>query len=125
MSTNSADTFGKRFSFQEGSSARGIDFPDLNVDMKVASLRQPQSSCLYKSARQKIFGLGYSVLVFVYEKIDDPATSTGQLNIRHVLFVEQERIADFRTTTGIRRVLDNQGNKDDLLAFMQERMLPG
>lgn len=113
-----------RFDFQEGSSAKGIDFPELDVDMKVTSVKQPQSSCPYKSARQKIFGLGYSVLVFVYDKTDDPASSTGHLDVQHVIFVEKERTADFQTTTGIRKILDNQGNKDDLLAFMQERMLP-
>jgi hypothetical protein len=113
-----------RFDFQEGSSAKGIDFPELDVDMKVTSIKQPQSSCPYKSARQKIFGLGYSVLVFVYDKTDDPATSTGHLDIQHVIFVERERTGDFQTTTGLRNILDNDGNKDDLLAFMQERMLP-
>lgn len=113
-----------RFDFQEGSSAKGIDFPTINVDMKVTSVRQPQSSCPYKSARQKIFGLGYSLLVFVYEKTDDPATSTGHLDVHHVIFIEEERTADFQTTTGIRNILDNEGNKDGLLAFMQERMLP-
>ena len=114
----------KQFDFQEGSSARGIDFPDISVDMKVTSVKQPQSSCPYKSARQKIFGLGYSVLVFVYEKTDDPVMSTGQLDIQHVIFVEKERTADFQTTSGIHKILDNAGNKDDLLGFMQERMLP-
>jgi len=113
-----------RFDFQEGSSAKGIDFPELDVDMKVTSIKQPQSSCPYKSARQKIFGLGYSVLVFVYDKNDDPTTATGLLDIQHVIFVGKERTADFQTTTGIRRILENQGNKDDLLAFMQEQMLP-
>jgi len=113
-----------KYEFAEGSSAKGIDFPDLDVDMKVTSIKQPQSSCPYKSARQKIYGLGYSVLVFVYDKTDDPASSTGNLNVLHVIFVEKERTADFQTTTGLRKILENQGNKDDLLAFMQERMLP-
>ena len=112
------------FDFQQGSSAKGIDFPELDVDMKVTSIKQPQSSCPYKSARQKIFGLGYAVLVFVYDKNDDPATETGLLDIQHVIFVEKERTADFQTTTGIRKILENQGNKDDILAFLQERMLP-
>lgn len=118
------DRLRTRFDFQEGSSAKGIDFPELDVDMKVTSVKQPQSSCPYKSARQKIFGLGYSVLVFVYDKTDDPASSTGHLDVQHVIFVEDARTADFQTTTGIRTILDNQGNKDDLLAFLQERMLP-
>ncbi len=113
-----------QFDFQEGSSARGIDFPDLGVDMKVTSIKQPQSSCPYKSARQKIFGLGYALLIFVYEKTDDLATSTGHLDIQHVIFVEEECTADFQTTSGIRSILDNEGNRDDLIAFMHDRMLP-
>lgn len=114
----------ERYEFRQGSSAKGIDFPDINVDMKVTSIRQPQSSCPFQSGRQKIFGLGYSVLVFVYDKTDDPLTATGYLDVQHVIFVEKERTADFQTTTGIRRILENEGNKDDLLAFMQERLLP-
>ena len=58
------------YAFEEGSSASGIDFPELEVDMKVTSIKQPQSSCPFRSARQKIYGLGYSLLVFVYEKAD-------------------------------------------------------
>jgi len=114
----------ERYDYEEGSSAKGIDFPGLGVDMKVTSVKQPQSSCPFKSARQKIYGLGYSLLVFVYDKTDDPATSTGNLNILHTIFVEKEQTADFQTTTGLRRILENEGNKDDLLAFLQERMLP-
>ena len=114
----------ERYNYIEGSSARGFDFPELGVDMKVTSFRQPQSSCPYRSARQKIYGLGYSLLVFVYEKTDDPTMRTGTLDILHTIFVEAERTADFQTTTGMRRILENEGNKDDLLAFMQERMLP-
>ena len=90
----------------------------------MTSVKQPQSSCPFKSARQKIFGLGYSLLVFVYEKIDNNQNKTGNLNILHTIFVDKQRTADYQTTTGIIRILDNSGNKDDLLAFMQERMLP-
>jgi len=74
------------YNYKEGSSARGIDFPKLMVDMKVTSVRQPQSSCPFKSARQKIFGLGYSLLIFVYEKSDDQSNKTGRLNI-NILFM--------------------------------------
>ena len=56
----------QKYTYVSGSSAKGIDFPELMVDMKVTSIKQPQSSCPFKSARQKIFGLGYSLLVFVY-----------------------------------------------------------
>ena len=45
---------GERYSYVEGNSAKGIDFPELSVDMKVTRITQPQSSCPYQSAKQKI-----------------------------------------------------------------------
>lgn len=113
-----------KYQYTEGSSAKGIDFPELEVDMKVTSIRQPQSSCPFKSARQKIYGLGYNLLVFVYEKTDDAATNTGLLNIHHTVFVDKSRTADFQTTSGLSRIIENEGNIDDVLAFFAERMLP-
>jgi len=113
-----------RYTYAPGSSASGIDFPELDVDMKVTSTAQPQSSCPFKLARQKIFGLGYSLLVFVYSKTDDPATRTGTLEVRHTIFVEKSRTADFQMTKGLRQILENDGNEDDLVAFMVERFLP-
>ena len=114
----------QNYMYQEGSSAKGIDFPQLDVDLKVTSHRQPQSSCPYKSARQKLYGLGYSLLVFVYDKTDDEESRTATLNILHTIFVAAARTADFQTTTGVRNIVENQGNVDDLLAFFAERMLP-
>ncbi len=114
----------QKYSFTEGSSARGIDFPDLAVDMKVTSIRQPQSSCPYQSARQKIFGLGYSLLVFVYEKEDNQAFETGRLRFFHTVFVNEAQTADYQTTVGLRQILENDGNEDDLTAFMYDRNLP-
>ena len=55
--------------------------------MKVTRITQPQSSCPFKSVRQKIYGLGYSLLVFVYEKVDDPVAELGRLNILHTVLV--------------------------------------
>jgi hypothetical protein len=107
-----------------GSSASGIDLPGLNVDIKVTSVKQPQSSCAFTDARQKIFGLGYSLLVFVYDKTDDSASRTANLNILHTIFVEKEQTADYQTTTGLIKILGNNGNADDLVGFMQEKNLP-
>lgn len=112
------------YEFVEGNSASGIDFPGLLVDMKTTSIRQPQSSCPFKSARQKIYGLGYGLLVFVYDKRDDPITQTATLNILHTIFVRAERTADFQMTRGILNILSNEGNKDDLIAFMLDKNLP-
>jgi hypothetical protein len=112
-----------KYAYEKGNSASGIDFPGLGVDMKVTSMRQPQSSCPYKSARQKVFGLGYSLLVFVYEKSDDHAGRTGRLNMQHTIFVEKEKTADFQMTKGILQILGNAGNVDDLIGFMQDKNL--
>lgn len=114
----------RRYIYGRGNSAKGIDFPELGVDIKVTSIRQPQSSCPFKSARQKIYGLGYALIVFVYDKRDDAATKTGRLDILHTIYVEKERTADHQTTSGIRRLIENKANRDDILAFFQERMLP-
>lgn len=114
----------QRYLFQLGSSANGIDFPSLNTDMKTTSKRQPQSSCPYQSARQKIFGLGYNLIVFVYEKYDDVISKTGKLCITDTVFVEASRTADFQTTMGILEILQRNGNKDDIIGFMIERNLP-
>lgn len=114
----------EKYEFEKGNSAKGIDFPELMVDIKVTSIKQPQSSCPFKSARQKIFGLGYSLLIFIYQKEDNNINKTGQLNIIHTIYVDQSRTADYQTTSGIKKIIENDGNKDDLLAFFQERMLP-
>lgn len=113
-----------RYIFLEGSSAAGIDFPELHVDMKTTSIKQPQSSCPFRSARQKIYGLGYSLLVFVYEKSDDMTTETSRLTIQHAIYVDKSRTADYQTTKGLQGILDNGANLDDVVAFFDDRMLP-
>jgi hypothetical protein len=114
----------EKYEFIKGNSASGIDFPDLLVDVKVTSIRQPQSSCPFKSARQKIFGLGYSLMIFVYDKVDNSINRTATLTILHTIYITAERTADFQMTRGIRNILDNEGNKDDLIAFILDRNLP-
>jgi hypothetical protein len=118
------DYLSKNYCYQRGNSASGIDVPELGIDIKTTSIKQPQSSCPFKSAAQKIFGLGYHLLVFIYEKFDDHENKTGKLNIRHTVFVEKERTADFQTTKGLLDILERNANKDDLIAFIAERNLP-
>ncbi len=118
------DYLSAKYTYERGSSARGIDFPGLGVDMKVTRSAQPQSSCPFKSARQKIYGLGYSLLIFVYEKEDDLEIQKGRMKILHTIFVDKVRTADYQTTTGLRKIVENDGNIDDILAFFEERRLP-
>jgi hypothetical protein len=112
------------YTYEPGNSAAGIDFPGLGVDLKVTSITQPQSSCPFKSARQKIYGLGYHLLVFVYEKYDDHNLRTGRLNIRHIIFVDKDRTADYQMTRGLLEIIARDGNTDDLVAFFQDKRLP-
>jgi hypothetical protein len=113
-----------RYQFSAGNSASGIDIPFLNVDIKVTSIRQPQSSSPFKSARQKIYGLGYHLIVFVYEKTDDAVARTGRLDMMHTIFVDRSRTADFQMTRGLLEIIGNDGNVDDIMAFLQDRNLP-
>jgi len=94
------------YDYEQGNIASGIDLPSLEVDIKVTSARQPQSSCPFQSASQKIFGLGYHLLVFVYEKTDDDTNRTSQLQIQHTIFIEKEHTADFQTTKGLLDILE-------------------
>ena len=118
------DSLACGYEFARSSSAKGIDFPELRVDMKVTSVKQPQSSCPFRSARQKIFGLGYSLLVFVYNKVDNARARKGNLEMLHVVYVDAKRTADYQTTTGLRKIIENSGNVDDIIGFMAERFLP-
>ncbi len=43
-----------RYTIETGSSALGLDLPSLETDIKVTSIRQPQSSSPFRSARQKV-----------------------------------------------------------------------
>lgn len=114
----------ERYTYDRGNSAKGIDFPGLGVDIEVTSIRQPQSSCPFKSASQKIYGLGYALLVFVYEKHDDAKRKACRLDLQHTVFVHADQTGDWQTTYGLRKLIENKANADDVLAFFAERMLP-
>lgn len=115
-----------RYSVTIGSSASGIDLPskDILTDIKVTSIKQPQSSCPYKDARQKIFGLGYNLLVFVYEKIDNAKTKTTTLHFVSCAFISSERTADYTTTYRLREMIKDNANEDDIIAYLTDRNIP-
>ncbi len=118
------DFLRQKYDFNGGNSASGIDFPELEVDIKTTSIIQPQSSCPFKSARQKIYGLGYNLLVFVYKKEDNQQTKTSRLYILHTIFVSKERTADYQLTTSLNKILENNANKDDIIALFHDKNLP-
>jgi len=115
---------GQSYRAAGGNAASGLDLPALNVDIKTTSVRQPQSSSPFKSARQKIYGLGYDLLIFVYDKQDDHQSQTALLDVQHVVYIEASRTADFTLTKLINETLNGGGNSEDLIALMRDRMLP-
>ena len=107
-----------------GSSANGLDLPSVNADIKVTSIKQPQSSCPFKDSKQKIFGLGYNLIVFVYRKLDDVQTKRGRLDFVSCTLIEASRTGDYQTTTGILNIINNHGNADDIFAFLIDHRIP-
>ena len=108
-----------------GNSAKGIDLPDENIltDIKVTSKTQPQSSCPFKNARQKIYGLGYNLLVFVYDKQD--TENRCSLYFTHCTFIEKRRTADFTITKRLLEMLADGAYKEDLMGFLEDKNVPG
>ena len=45
------------------------------------------------------------------------------MNILHTLFMNHDRTADYQTTKGLISILENEGNKEDLMAFMFDLFL--
>lgn len=115
----------ERYEIAVGNSANGLDLPSVNTDIKVTSVKQPQSSCPFRDSKQKIFGLGYNLLVFVYKKVDDAKKKKGMLDLVSCNFIDKNRTADFQTTTGLQKLISNQGNQDDIFAFLVEHNIPG
>ncbi len=116
---------GEHYDTSVGNSASGLDLPSVNTDIKVTSLNRPQSSCPFRDSKQKIYGIGYNLLIFVYRKLDDPEKKMGMLDFVSCSFVDKSRTGDFQTTTGLRKIIENQGNQDDIFAFLVEHNIPG
>ncbi len=119
------DYLKSKYVFTVGSSAKGIDLPDLeiNTDIKVTSIKQPQSSCPFRNANQKVFGLGYNLLVMVYEKTDGEGKCS--LDFKHCAFIESERTGDFTLTKRLIEMLDDGAIKEDIIGFLEDKNVPG
>ena len=114
----------EHYELNTGNSAKGLDLPSVDTDIKVTSSKQPQSSCPFKDSKQKIFGLGYNLIVFVYEKHDNPITKKGKLDFSSCVYIDKSRTADYQTTTGLLKLIENNANADDVFAFLSEHHIP-
>ena len=93
----------EKYTMTIGNSASGIDLPSINTDIKTTSCVQPQSSCPFKDARQKIFGL----------------------QITHCTFIEACRTGDYTLTALLRKMLSVDANKEDIISLLNDRNVPG
>ncbi|MEI7580037.1 MAG: restriction endonuclease, partial [bacterium] len=110
----------ENYIIDNGSSAKGIDLPgdDILTDIKVTSISQPQSSCPFRDAKQKIFGLGYNLLVFVYDKKDDANTQTANLDFVSCSYISKNRTADYTTTSILNSMKKVGANIEDIMSFL-------
>lgn len=118
------DFLAGQYDLTVGNSASGLDLPSVNTDIKVTSIKQPQSSCPYKDSKQKIYGLGYNLIVFVYRKEDDEIKKKGMLDFLSCTYIDASRTADYQTTTGLNNIINNKGNADDIYAFLADHNIP-
>jgi hypothetical protein len=116
----------EKYELTAGSSAKGIDLPsdDILTDIKVTSIKQPQSLCPFKDAKQKIFGLDYNLLVFLYDKTDDLKNQVAILNFVSCSFISKERTADYTTTYRLREMVSEKANEADITGYLQDKNLP-
>jgi hypothetical protein len=116
----------EKYDYEIGSSAKGIDLPDkkINTDIKVTSVKQPQSSCPFTSANQKVFGLEYNLLLFVYEKEDIHEKKAAKIDFLICAFIDKERTADYTTTFRLREMLKDGAIKEDIITYLCDRNIP-
>ncbi|WP_407432823.1 hypothetical protein [Methanobrevibacter sp.] len=108
-----------------GSSGKGIDLPDphINTDIKVTSVKKPQSSSPFKNIEQKIYGLGYNLLIFVYEKID--IANKCYLDFKHCILIKSERTGDYNLTKILRKLIELGAKESDIIEILKDNNIPG
>ena len=108
----------------EGSAALGKDLPLFNIDIKTTSAVQPQSSSPYRSLDEKIFGLSYNVLLFIYRKEDKEGYA--RLEILRCCYIPKELTGDYSTTRLARELRDKYLRKeigvDEIIRRLEEKL---
>lgn len=114
-----------KYEFNLGSSSHGVDFPDkdINTDLKVTSLNKPQNSCPFRDIKQKIYGLGYNLLLFIYEKNEKEGKCF--LFFDSCTFINAAETGDYGMTRNLRKMVENNWSKDRIVYYLEECKLPG
>ena len=108
-----------------GSSAKGVDLPDpnINTDIKVTSVKKPQSSSPFKNIEQKIYGLGHNLLVFVYEKTD--INEKCYIDFKHCIFLEADKTGDYNLTQILREMVASNSTENEIIEVLSNLNVPG
>lgn len=93
------DFLAERYVFRSGNPALGLDFPELEVDVKTTSAKLRSSSAPFRSYREAVFGLGYDLLVFMYEPVidfipDGQSTAGRTVRVTRTLYVDRKETRD-------------------------------
>ena len=78
----------------DGSVAEDIDLPAFNLDVKTTSNRQPQSSSTFDDPGERIVGVDYNILLFVYDK--QSVDGGNKFEIKTCAYIPKERASDYR-----------------------------
>ncbi|REI13021.1 restriction endonuclease [Staphylococcus felis] len=117
----------EKYKFDLGNAAKGIDLPGEHIltDIKVTRITQPQSSSPFRDAKQKIYGLGYNLLLFVYEKRDNHEDKKAYFNFVSTAYIDKKRTADFTLTRMINDAIKYGANEEDIFGLLVDKNLPG
>lgn len=88
-----------------GSSASGIDLPIFNTDIKCTSINLPQSSSPYKSIEEKLFGLDYNILLFIYSINDN------KFKFEHCVYIPKNMTGCKNATKLLKKLTQENLNK--------------
>ena len=118
------DYLSERYSFNQGSCAHGIDFPDedINTDIKVTSSKKPQNSCPFTDIRQKIYGLGYNILLFIYDSNIEDYTD---LKFESCTFIKASETGDYNLTKNLIKMVENKWDADRITEYLIKCKMPG
>lgn len=100
-----------------GSVAKGLDLPAFDLDVKTTSKRQPQSSSPFKDAGERITGVDYNVLLFIYDR--HSVDGGNRFDIVSCVYIPKERTADYRMSEQAQRLVEMY--RDDELSESELR----
>lgn len=73
---------------------------------------------------KRYLDLVITLLVFVYDKVDDPKTKTANFDFVSCSFISKERTADDTTTFRLREMVKDKANIEDIIAYLTDKNIP-